>query len=134
VNRWDGGGVGDEWDSHRRHLDQAGSRSGTAAGRDASGVIGLTAIAYIGVAEIAGSFAFWAWLSPGMASLALFAWFLTLVDAEHAGRTYAAYDGVYIVQRSCGFGWWRARSSGLLGWRSCYPVRPARRLTAFDAQ
>jgi small multidrug resistance family-3 protein len=32
-----------------------------------------------------------------MASLAPFAWLLTLVDAEHAGRTYAAYGGVYIV-------------------------------------
>src|SRR3546814_5431990 len=68
----------------------------------------MTAFAYIGaaLAEIAGCFAFWAWLRldksvwwivPGMASLALFAWLLTLVDAEHAGRTYAAYGGVYIV-------------------------------------
>src|SRR3546814_4636857 len=68
----------------------------------------MTALAYIGaaLAEIAGCFAFWAWLRldksiwwivPGMASLALFAWLLTLVDAEHAGRTYAAYGGVYIV-------------------------------------
>jgi small multidrug resistance family-3 protein len=32
-----------------------------------------------------------------MAALALFAYLLTLVDAEHAGRTYAAYGGVYIV-------------------------------------
>src|SRR3546814_1741092 len=37
------------------------------------------------------------WVVPGMAALALFAWLLTLVDAEHAGRTYAAYGGVYIV-------------------------------------
>jgi small multidrug resistance family-3 protein len=58
------------------------------------------------VAEIAGCFAFWAWLRlgksvlwviPGMASLALFAYLLTLVDVEHAGRSYAAYGGVYIV-------------------------------------
>ena len=28
---------------------------------------------------------------------ATFAYLLTLVDAEHAGRTYAAYGGVYIV-------------------------------------
>ncbi len=33
----------------------------------------------------------------GMASLALFAWLLTMVDAAAAGRTYAAYGGVYIV-------------------------------------
>ena len=58
------------------------------------------------LAEIAGCFAFWAWLRldkspwwlvPGMASLALFAYLLTLLDAEHAGRTYAAYGGVYIT-------------------------------------
>lgn len=58
------------------------------------------------VAEIAGCFAFWAWLRldrspwwllPGVASLALFAYLLTLVEAEHAGRAYAAYGGVYIV-------------------------------------
>ena len=58
------------------------------------------------IAEIAGCFAFWAWLrlgksawwiAPGVASLALFAYLLTLVDAEHAGRTYAAYGGVYIA-------------------------------------
>ena len=68
----------------------------------------MTAFAYIGaaLAEIAGCFAFWAWLRmgkqvwwllPGMASLALFAWLLTLVDTDHAGRTYAAYGGVYIT-------------------------------------
>ena len=37
------------------------------------------------------------WLIPGMASLALFAWLLTLADAEHAGRAYAAYGGIYIT-------------------------------------
>src|SRR3546814_20661392 len=68
----------------------------------------MTAFAYIGaaLAEIAGCFAFWAWLRldqsvwwivPGMASLALFAWSLTLVDSAHAGRPYAPYCGVYIV-------------------------------------
>ena len=65
-------------------------------------------LAYVGaaVAEIAGCFAFWVWLRlgkpawwavPGVASLVLFAWLLTLVDTEHAGRTYAAYGGVYIA-------------------------------------
>lgn len=68
----------------------------------------MSAFAYIGaaLAEIAGCFAFWAWLrldkpvwwlAPGMASLALFAYLLTLVESEHAGRTYAAYGGVYIA-------------------------------------
>ena len=32
-----------------------------------------------------------------MAALALFAYLLTLAEAEHAGRTYAAYGGVYIM-------------------------------------
>jgi small multidrug resistance family-3 protein len=32
-----------------------------------------------------------------MVSLALFAWLLTLVDSAQAGRTYAAYGGVYIT-------------------------------------
>ncbi len=58
------------------------------------------------LAEIAGCFAFWAWLRldksvwwlvPGMAALALFAWLLTQIDSEAAGRAYAAYGGVYIV-------------------------------------
>ena len=68
----------------------------------------MTVLAYIAaaLAEIAGCFAFWAWLRldrspwwlvPGIASLCLFAWLLTLVDAEHAGRTYAAYGGGYIM-------------------------------------
>lgn len=66
-----------------------------------------TILAYVGaaLAEIAGCFAFWAWLRlgkspwwllPGMVSLALFAWLLTLVDSDAAGRAYAAYGGVYI--------------------------------------
>ena len=58
------------------------------------------------VAEIAGCFAFWAWLrldrsafwiAPGMVSLALFAFLLTRIDAAFAGRAYAAYGGVYIA-------------------------------------
>ena len=68
----------------------------------------MTPLAYFGaaLAEIAGCFAFWAWLRldrspwwllPGIASLALFAYLLTLVEAEHAGRAFAAYGGVYIV-------------------------------------
>jgi small multidrug resistance family-3 protein len=57
------------------------------------------------VAEIAGCFSFWAWLrgshswwviGPGMLSLATFAWLLTLVDSNAAGRVYAAYGGIYI--------------------------------------
>lgn len=68
----------------------------------------MTALAYIAaaLAEIAGCFAFWGWLRlgkpiwwvvPGMVSLALFAWVLTLVESDQAGRAYAAYGGVYIA-------------------------------------
>lgn len=58
------------------------------------------------LAEIAGCFAFWAWLKldrsplwlvPGILSLALFAWLLTLVPSTAAGRAFAAYGGVYIA-------------------------------------
>lgn len=58
------------------------------------------------VAEIAGCFAFWAWLRmdrpwwwvlPGMVSLAVFALALTRVESDFAGRAYAAYGGVYIT-------------------------------------
>lgn len=74
-----------------------------------------TAFVYIAaaLAEIAGCFAFWAvlrlgkpvfWLVPGVVSLVLFAWLLTLVEAAFAGRAYAAYGGVYIVA-SLGWLW-----------------------------
>ena len=36
------------------------------------------------------------WLLPGAVSLALFAWLLTLHPSV-AGRTYAAYGGIYIA-------------------------------------
>lgn len=32
-----------------------------------------------------------------MASLALFAWLLTRIDSDFAGRAYAAYGGIYIT-------------------------------------
>ncbi len=67
-----------------------------------------TAALYLGaaLAEIAGCFAFWAWLRlgrsalwviPGTLSLILFAVLLARVDAASAGRVFAAYGGVYIV-------------------------------------
>lgn len=58
------------------------------------------------VGEIAGCYAFWAWLRlgksvfwllPGMLSLAIFAWALTLVPVDAAGRVYAAYGGIYVA-------------------------------------
>jgi small multidrug resistance family-3 protein len=74
-----------------------------------------SAIVYVGaaLAEIAGCFSFWMWLregkpvwwlAPGTASLAIFAWLLTLVDSAAAGRAYAAYGGVYICA-SLGWLW-----------------------------
>jgi small multidrug resistance family-3 protein len=75
-----------------------------------------TSLVYVGaaLAEIAGCFSFWMWLregkpiwwlAPGMVSLAVFAWLLTLVDSAAAGRAYAAYGGVYII---ASLGWlWR---------------------------
>jgi small multidrug resistance family-3 protein len=71
-------------------------------------VYATTTLIYAGaaLAEIVGCFAFWAWLRqghspfwlvPGIASLVVFAWLLTLAPAAHAGRAYAAYGGIYIV-------------------------------------
>ena len=68
----------------------------------------VTLLIYIAaaIAEIAGCFAFWfwyretksiLWLLPGMLSLALFAWLLSLSPAEYAGRAYAVYGGIYIA-------------------------------------
>ncbi|MCW5552229.1 MAG: YnfA family protein [Verrucomicrobiae bacterium] len=57
------------------------------------------------LAEIFGCYTFYLWLTlkksplwlvPGVASLALFAWLLTLHPTA-AGRTYAAYGGIYIA-------------------------------------
>ena len=58
------------------------------------------------IAEIAGCYAAWAWLRlgrsplwllPGAASLALFAFLLTRIEAPMAGRAYAAYGGIYVA-------------------------------------
>ena len=37
------------------------------------------------------------WLVPGMLALAAFAWLLTLIEVDAAGRAYAAYGGIYIA-------------------------------------
>lgn len=56
--------------------------------------------------EIAGCYAFWAWLRlgksilwimPGTLSLVLFAVVLTRIDSVAAGRVFAAYGGVYVA-------------------------------------
>lgn len=55
--------------------------------------------------EILGCYSFWLvfkeqkggiWLFVGVASLVLFAFLLTKVDSEFAGRAYAIYGGIYI--------------------------------------
>jgi small multidrug resistance family-3 protein len=64
------------------------------------------AYALAALCEIAGCYAFWAWLRldrsilwvvPGTAALVAFAWLLTLAPAAFAGRAFAAYGGVYIA-------------------------------------
>ncbi|MDX2258667.1 MAG: YnfA family protein [Hyphomicrobiaceae bacterium] len=66
----------------------------------------LALFAAAALAEIAGCFAVWAvvrmdasklWLVPGVGLLVLFAWLLTRVEVEHAGRAYAIYGGIYIA-------------------------------------
>lgn len=56
--------------------------------------------------EILGCFAFWSyfrleksslWLFLGVISLIFFAYILTKIDVEHAGRVYAIYGGIYII-------------------------------------
>ena len=68
--------------------------------------LNLLLFATAAVLEIAGCFAFWAWLrrgaSPavallGVVSLVGFAVTLTRVDTLFAGRAYAAYGGIYIA-------------------------------------
>ncbi len=64
------------------------------------GLYGLAA-----VLEIAGCFAVWAWwrgasvwwLAPGMLALAGFGLALALTPPALAGRSFAAYGGVYIA-------------------------------------
>mgnify|MGYP003982325191 CR=1 FL=1 len=71
--------------------------------------ISMTSLAFYvaaAVVEIGGCFAFWAWLRlgksvywilPGIMSLMIFAVLLTRVESIFAGRTFAAYGGIYIA-------------------------------------
>lgn len=70
--------------------------------------LATTAAVYVAAAfaEIAGCFAFWAWLRldrsplwvvPGIVSLVLFALLLSRIETPFAGRAFAAYGGVYIA-------------------------------------
>ncbi len=56
--------------------------------------------------EISGCYAFWAWLRlgktilwviPGIFALVIFATALTQINADNAGRVYAAYGGIYLL-------------------------------------
>ena len=56
--------------------------------------------------EILGCFTFWLyfrlertpwWIALGVVSLILFAYVLTKIDVENAGRVYAIYGGIYII-------------------------------------
>ena len=70
-------------------------------------MVGKLGIFYIAaIFEIFGCFAFWLyfrvvktlwWLSIGVITLMLFAYILTKIDVENAGRVYAIYGGIYIV-------------------------------------
>jgi small multidrug resistance family-3 protein len=75
-------------------------------GRGDDGVSTIAIYVLAAAAEIAGCFAFWAWLRqgqtawwlvPGALCLLAFALLLTRAEAEFAGRAYAAYGGVYIA-------------------------------------
>lgn len=65
----------------------------------------LALYALAALAEIAGCFAVWSWwrgasalwLIPGAACLGLFAFALALTPPSHAGKSYAAYGGIYIA-------------------------------------
>jgi len=61
---------------------------------------------FAAVLEISGCYTFWLWLRleksilwliPGVISLILFAFVLTRIETDYAGRAYAAYGGIYIV-------------------------------------
>jgi small multidrug resistance family-3 protein len=61
--------------------------------------------AFAALAEIAGCFAVWMWwregasaywLIPGALALAVFAFLLALTPTDAAGRSFAAYAGVYL--------------------------------------
>jgi len=72
----------------------------------------MTPFIYISAAflEIAGCFAFWIWLRqdksifwliPGFFCLSMFALLLTRSELAFAGRSYAAYGGIYIFLSLC---------------------------------
>ena len=96
----------------------------------------IAVFAVAALLEIAGCFAFWAWLRRGVTPFVLvlgitsligFALALTRVDSAFAGRAYAAYGGIYIAaRRLSGSGLWRVKlRRGRIYWvqRSQSPAR-----------
>ena len=76
-------------------------------------MISLLVYGLAALAEIAGCFAFWAWwrldrttwwLLPGLTALAGFATLLAAAGGSNAGRSYAAYGGIYVAA-SLGWLW-----------------------------
>jgi len=91
--------------SHPESCQEIVHRSGGVI-RLGTGLIALVVFAGAALAEIAGCFAFWAWLRlgqsalwlvPGIGALIAFAYLLTHAPSDFAGRAYAAYGGVYIA-------------------------------------
>lgn len=86
-------------------------------------MLSLPVFVLAALAEIAGCYAVWVWarqgasalwLFPGLASLALFAFALTRVDSDFAGRAFAAYGGIHIV---ASLAWmWAAEGQRPDGW------------------
>ena len=69
-------------------------------------MVTITLFITAAILELIGCFAFWAWLRlgksifwifPGIISLAGFAFLLTRIETLFAGRTFAAYGGIYVV-------------------------------------
>lgn len=89
-----------------------------------------TLIAFLGaaIAEIAGCFSFWAWLKlnksplwliPGTGSLWLFAYLLTWVESDYAGRAYAAYGAIYIFASLLWMWWAEGNTPDKFDWIGC---------------
>ena len=86
-------------------------------------MLALPVFVLAALAEIAGCYAVWVWarqgasalwLVPGLASLAVFAFALSRVESDFAGRAFAAYGGVYIV---ASLAWmWAAEGQRPDGW------------------
>ena len=71
-----------------------------------AGALTIAIFVLAAIAEIVGCFAVWQvvragrsvlWLVPGAISLGLFAWALTFSPSDFAGRSYAAYGGIYVA-------------------------------------